>query len=157
MKKLNLAVCFALGLALLAGGPVMAAEKAAAGPATKAVQGAAMAATTAAETFVDGCEKELTTYCKDVTPGEARVLACLYAHIDKISPRCEYAVYDSAAQLERMLNNLSFVVNECGDDLEKLCADVKPGGGRLADCLDKNKDKVSKRCSQALTDVDKKK
>jgi hypothetical protein len=25
----------------------------------------------------DGCKTELETYCKDVTPGEGRVLACL--------------------------------------------------------------------------------
>ncbi len=34
-----------------------------------------------------GCEKELVTYCKDVTPGEGRVLACLFAHGDKLSGR----------------------------------------------------------------------
>jgi hypothetical protein len=32
------------------------------------------------ETVAKGCEKELTSYCKDVTPGEGRILACLYAH-----------------------------------------------------------------------------
>ena len=39
------------------------------------------------ETVATGCEKELTTYCKDVTPGEGRILACLYAHSDKLTGR----------------------------------------------------------------------
>ena len=29
------------------------------------------------QTVVNGCKQELETYCKDVTPGEGRVLACL--------------------------------------------------------------------------------
>ena len=104
---------------------------------------------------IEGCEKELTSYCKEVTPGEGRILACLYAHGDKISGRCEYALYDAAAQLERFVSALSYVVNECEDDLKQHCASVQAGEGRLAECLlVKNKDKISKRCSQAMKDVD---
>jgi hypothetical protein len=29
------------------------------------------------ETVANGCEKELTSYCSQVTPGEGRILACL--------------------------------------------------------------------------------
>ena len=102
-----------------------------------------------------GCEKELTTYCSEVTPGEGRFLACLYAHGDKISGRCEYALYDAAAQLERFVAALSFVVNECEDDLEKYCGDLQAGEGRLAECLlVKNKESISARCSQAVEDVE---
>ena len=102
-----------------------------------------------------GCEKELKSYCSKVTPGEGRILACLYAHNDKISGRCEYALYDAAAQLERFVAALSYVVNECEDDLQKYCGSVRTGEGRLAECLlVKNKDKISKRCNQAMKDVD---
>ncbi|WP_051361477.1 cysteine rich repeat-containing protein [Desulfuromonas sp. TF] len=104
-------------------------------------------------TFLEGCEKELTTWCKEVTPGEGRILACLYAYQDKLSPRCEYALYDAAAQLERALSALSYTVNECRDDLESYCAEVKPGEGRLLDCLRENEAKVSSRCKTALKDV----
>ena len=45
----------------------------------------AMAAESIVETVAKGCEKELTTYCSEVTLGEGRVLACLYAHNDKLS------------------------------------------------------------------------
>ena len=107
------------------------------------------------KTVTTGCEKELETYCKNVTMGEGRILACLYAHSDKLSGRCEYALYDAAAQLERFVAALSFVVNECEDDLEKYCGSVQAGEGRLAECLlVKNKASISARCSQALEDVD---
>lgn len=108
------------------------------------------------EIVAQGCETELKSYCSDVTPGEGRVLACLYAHNDKITARCEYALYDAAVLLERAVAAISFVANECDDDLVKLCADVPVGGGRLLDCLGKNADKVSDRCKQAVKDVSEK-
>jgi hypothetical protein len=105
------------------------------------------------ESVANGCKKELNSYCKNVTPGEGRILACLYAHEDKISGQCDYALYDAAAQLERAGAALTYVANECMDDLEKFCANIRPGEGRLLTCLDKNKKKVSKRCKQAVKDV----
>jgi hypothetical protein len=105
------------------------------------------------ETVAKGCEKELTSYCKDVTPGEGRILACLYAHSDKLTGQCEYALYDAAVQLERFVAALSYIANECDADLEKFCAEVAVGEGRLLNCLDKNAEKISARCTQALKDV----
>jgi hypothetical protein len=105
------------------------------------------------ETVTEGCKKEIETYCKDVKPGEGRILACLYAREDKLSGRCEYALYDAAAQLERAVTALTYVANECRDDLKAYCANVKPGEGRLLNCIDKNTEKVSSRCKQALKDV----
>lgn len=139
MKRfLVLAVLLVLSLAL----PGFAAED----PLTKGVQGAL-------DTFSKGCQQELTTFCKDITPGEGRILACLYAFQDKLSPRCEYALYDSVGQLDRTLTNLSYAIGECRDDLKKTCADIKPGEGRLLDCLNKNEAKVSSRCNSALKDA----
>ena len=113
----------------------------------------AMAAEGIVETVAKGCEKELTTYCSEVTLGEGRVLACLYAHNDKLSGKCEYALYDAAAQLERFVAALSYLANECDADLEKFCSAVEAGEGRLLQCLDENSAKISGRCTEALKDV----
>lgn len=107
----------------------------------------------AIQTFAVGCEEELNSYCKDVTPGEGRILACLYAHGDKVSARCEYAVYDSIHQLNRTLATTSYVIGECREDLTAYCSDVQMGQGRLLDCLDHNGSKISKRCNTALKDA----
>jgi len=131
----------ALATMLLAS-PAFAAEN----PVQKGLQGAL-------DTFSEGCRQELTTFCKDVSPGEGRILACLYAFQDKLTPRCEYALYDSIGQLDRSLTNLSYAVGECRDDMKTFCADVKPGEGRLLDCLNRNEAKVSKRCNTALQEV----
>lgn len=105
------------------------------------------------ESVKKGCETELKTYCSGVTPGEGRVLACLYAYGDKLSGKCEYALYDAAVQLERAVAALSYVANECDADIEANCADVQIGEGRLVKCLKTNEKKVSDRCKSAMKDV----
>ncbi len=105
------------------------------------------------DSVVQGCMTELETYCKDVTPGQKRVLACLYAHNDKLSGKCEYALYDAAVQLERAVAALSYVVNECTDDLNKFCSKVEAGEGRLLACLDEHAPDVSARCKDAIAEV----
>jgi hypothetical protein len=105
------------------------------------------------QTVKDGCKAELESYCKGVTPGEGRVLACLYAHEDKLSAKCEFALFDAAVLLDRAVSALAYTAYECEDDLEKYCADVPVGEGRLLDCIAKNKKKVSKRCLDALTET----
>jgi hypothetical protein len=60
---------------------------------------------------------------------------------------------DAAAQLERAVNALSYVVNECADDLDQFCGNVTAGEGRLPECLKKNNAKVSSRCKEAKKQV----
>lgn len=115
--------------------------------------GIASAQQSAVETVFKGCDKELKTYCKDVEAGDGRILACLYAHSDKLSGQCEYALYDAAAQLERAITALAYAANECREELTKFCSDIKPGGGRVMECMGKNDAKLSKRCKQALKDT----
>jgi hypothetical protein len=105
------------------------------------------------ETVANGCKTELEKYCNQVTPGQGRVLACLYAYGDKLSSKCEYALYDAAVQLERAVAALSYVANECDADLEKYCASIEPGEGRLLECIEKHDKQVSERCKKAIKDV----
>lgn len=105
------------------------------------------------ETVANGCQTEIATYCKDVTPGEGRVLACLYAHQDKLSGKCEYALYDASARLERAVAALTYLANECAADLAEHCAGVQAGEGRLLECLKANEAKLSSRCKGAFQDV----
>jgi hypothetical protein len=38
----------------------------------------------------------------------------------------------------------------CKPDVERLCANVEPGGGRIKECLMKHKEQMSVGCAQAL-------
>lgn len=119
-----------------------------------AITHSAVAMESIIESVAQNCEKELQSYCAKVTPGEGRVLACLYAHEDKLTGRCEYALYDAAVQLERAIAALTYLANECDDDLDKHCAKVAIGEGRLARCLLDNKANLSKRCVGAIDETE---
>jgi hypothetical protein len=106
-----------------------------------------------AEQVLEGCASELASYCESVTPGEGRLLACLYAHEDKLSGQCEYALYDAAVQLERAVAGLTYVASECRADIEALCASVQAGEGRIAQCLLDQAGELSAPCDRALTEV----
>jgi hypothetical protein len=134
MQKLGIGAAVVVCIMLL-GGMVMAQEK------------------KLADIVLQGCEKEVETYCKNVTPGEGRGLACLYAYNDKLSNRCEYALYDASAQLDRILKALSYLAAECRDDLQKYCSSVQEGEGRILNCINKKKDVVNSRCRKAMDDV----
>ena len=104
-------------------------------------------------TIEQGCSVEIEKYCSQVTPGEGRMLACFFAHEDKLSGQCQYALYNASAQLEHAISALNYVAGQCQSDMEKLCANVAVGEGRLLDCLDANKESVSAACNQAIGDV----
>jgi hypothetical protein len=105
------------------------------------------------EQVLDGCNTELARFCAEVTPGEGRLLACLYAHGDKLSGQCDYALYNAAVRLERAIDAITYVASECRAELETHCAKVEVGEGRVAQCLKDHASELSPGCAQALTEV----
>jgi hypothetical protein len=99
------------------------------------------------------CDVELARHCADVTPGEGRLLSCLYAHGDTLSGRCELALYDAAARLGRAIGAITYVASECRAELETRCGQVVVGEGRVARCLKDHAGELSPRCHQALTSL----
>ena len=100
-----------------------------------------------------GCQVELETYCQTVTPGEGRGLACIYAHSDKLSQKCERALYDSAVEFQNAAKTLNAFVAACQTDMETLCSKVQIGEGRVLKCLEENKKKVSANCNEIRKQV----
>ncbi len=43
----------------------------------------------------------------------------------------------------------------CKPDIERLCPNVEPGGGRLKECLTRHKEQISVGCAQALQQLKK--
>lgn len=116
--------------------------------------GAALAAEEGlAEMVKESCETELQSYCAEVTPGQGRLLSCLFAHNEKLSGQCEYAVYEASVRLERAVAALTYVAKECDDDVDKFCAKVQAGEGRIVECLKGKSEELTPTCKTALTDV----
>ena len=100
-----------------------------------------------------GCATEIENYCNQVSPGNGRLLACFYAHEDKLSGQCQFALYDASAQLERAVSALNYVAGECEEDIMAHCAEVQLGEGRIVECLKANESTVTASCQQAMSDV----
>ena len=108
-----------------------------------------------AEMVLNGCKKELVSYCSTVTPGRGRIAACLFAHNDKLSEQCGGAFEVGLVQLEVILSTVSYVVEQCSDDLDKHCQGVVVGGGRIQQCLAKNRAQLEKKCQTAFSQAEK--
>ncbi len=102
------------------------------------------------ETISRDCKGEIGRYCGNISPGRSRMLACIYAHSDKLTAACGLALVDAAPELDRTIANLSLVAKGCRNELRTYCSKVSPGEGRMLDCLNKNGDRVSGQCKEAL-------
>jgi hypothetical protein len=100
------------------------------------------------------CKPEIEAYCSQVTLGGGRMLACFYAHEDKLSGSCTWALYEAAGELEEFIAAVSHLANQCWDDLVEHCGEVEMGEGRVATCLLEHEKEVSEPCRKAIDDVD---
>jgi len=107
-------------------------------------------AKSAIKVFLEGCKTEVDSYCSQVTPGEQRILACMYAHNDKISESCGRSIKDATLLIQSEFAQANFVGKLCGSDIIESCADVSPGDGRISSCLQDKSAELSAPCRRAL-------
>jgi hypothetical protein len=92
------------------------------------------------------CAPEIIAHCSTVRPGAGRIVACLVAHEDKISPRCRITAYLASGDLDERLKALRGPAKTCSADILQYCSDVPAGGGRIYDCLKANKSTLTDAC-----------
>ena len=76
------------------------------------------------------CAKDIKKYCKDVTPGEGRVIFCMQAHEDKISPQCTFELEDELTSVQNSLDDLKSAIAACKAEITGVCGKIVPGQGR---------------------------
>ena len=99
---------------------------------------------------LDACGTEIRDLCSNITGGNGRVIACLYANEDQLSHRCDYVLFDAAAELQQIMGAMSQVAEVCKADIEHLCANVVKGEGRLMQCLKTHQMALSAPCHDAF-------
>jgi hypothetical protein len=100
------------------------------------------------------CAKDIKKYCTTVTPGEGRMIYCMQAHEDKISPQCDYELEESASGIQTLMDSLKDAVLACKAEIAGVCGKTVPGQGRIAACLMANRSTVSKDCETAIQKVE---
>ena len=107
-----------------------------------------------AEMVLNGCKSEVVEYCSTVTPGRGRIAACLLAHNDKLSEQCEVVFVVGLVQLTMILDTVSYVIEQCSNDIDEYCEGVVIGGGRIQQCLSENRDKLEQKCQTAFSEAE---
>ena len=107
----------------------------------------------AAQSIFESCETDLNAYCSQVTPGNGRILSCFYAHEDKLSESCDAAIEDQANLLDWFFESMRYVMDQCADDIQKYCADVAYGGGRVLSCLAEETSPLADGCKTLVEEM----
>jgi hypothetical protein len=102
----------------------------------------------------NSCADDIKKYCSDVTPGEGRMIYCMQAHEDKISPKCTFDLEEAATDVQLSADNLKEAITACHAEISGVCGTTQPGQGRIAACLIANKSTASKNCVEALGKIE---
>lgn len=89
------------------------------------------------------CAEEIGKYCKGLQLGSGHIQNCLKEHEATLSASCK-------SKLEASIAHHEEIKARCGADVERLCKDVKPGRGRIVQCLKTHHRQVSSSCKDTL-------
>lgn len=106
-----------------------------------------------AQDVLEACAEDIDKFCSQVTLGNGRLLACMYAHEDKISDSCDTAIGEAADQLDWFLAEVREAVAKCSVDIEKHCSGVEAGQGRIYACLKLKKGELAAECKGVVDEV----
>jgi len=91
------------------------------------------------------CRADIAALCPDLKPGpgEHRAIAqCLESQADKLSAPCK-------AHVEQMKARMEAAREACKPDVEKFCAGLAEGDGRIMQCLHQHQSELSEACKAA--------
>ncbi|MBI5846563.1 MAG: hypothetical protein HZB31_01165 [Nitrospirae bacterium] len=89
------------------------------------------------------CDEDAAKFCKDVQRGGGQVVKCLQEHEKDVTPACKQ-------EMAEMKSKMKGFKEFCGDEVQKYCKDIKPGEGRIIQCLKGHEDQLSSQCKSNL-------
>ena len=88
------------------------------------------------------CAADVARLCPDAH-GRADVRACMQQNADQVSAECK-------ARIDQARQRFQAVRDACQPDVAQFCADVKPGGRAIGQCLRSHASELSQACQSAL-------
>ncbi len=92
------------------------------------------------------CDAEIEQLCPDMGEGPARA-RCLEKRLRDLAPVCRTQMQE---RFVRWKEDRTRLLSACQDDAKRLCAGLRPGDGRMMQCLQDHAQEVSDRCYQTL-------
>lgn len=103
------------------------------------------------------CSSDIKKLCGDVTPGQGRIAACLRSKEDKLTDSCRTAYNNTLDDVSKRLERAEIAFRkQCGNDVQKFCAEVPSGQGRLWNCLDQHESDLSQSCKNFQVNLEQK-
>jgi hypothetical protein len=96
------------------------------------------------------CKDDAATLCKDVKPGEGRIIKCLKQREAELSGSCRASMTKKKEEFGRKHPQAAKTMAACEADKEKFCQDVKPGEGRIVDCMKSHAGELSPGCREMM-------
>jgi hypothetical protein len=93
------------------------------------------------------CKEDAKRLCADVKPGGGRIRQCLKEHEADLSSACKENISQWKEKREEKREKAH---EACKADIQKLCADVKPGEGRIHQCLKAHESELSAACKEKM-------
>ncbi|OFY98350.1 MAG: hypothetical protein A2070_01630 [Bdellovibrionales bacterium GWC1_52_8] len=94
------------------------------------------------------CSPDIEKFCKDVEPGEGRLLRCLKEHENELSSDCK----EKGQVLKKKMQGAK---DACKADVQKFCKGVKPGKRRLMRCMKAHESELSAECKTKVRELKK--
>lgn len=89
------------------------------------------------------CGDEIEKFCSHVVPGKLSLAACLNEKRESLSKEC-------LAKVDKALVKIDAAQKICGPDISLYCGKVKPGEGRILDCLNARKRELAQDCRKQV-------
>ncbi len=107
----------------------------------------------AVDQLASACRADLAKYCAKVELGNGRLRACLDAHQNVVSPRCQQTRAMVYASISRRAAAQRDIGRICDADIERLCG-TSHADAHLVECLlSVAPTAMSPACNQAFTDT----
>ena len=109
-----------------------------------------------AQGVLENCEEEIQALCTNVSPGDGRLISCMYAHENYLGGSCANAIADFGDILDFVFSTIRGAMETCISDIEKHCADAEFGGGRMMSCLGEKAADITPECKAVVEDLSEK-
>ena len=96
------------------------------------------------------CKSDMQKYCSDAQAGTPAMGKCMKDNMDQFSDACKTQMKTARNDMKKMREDMKAA---CKSDVQKLCNNVKAGGGNIMKCLKDNESQLSTSCKTARDEM----
>src|SRR5512142_153118 len=98
----------------------------------------------------DPCSVDVRQFCPEVKAGGGRITTCLRENQARLSVACREKLEGDALRARKYVEEVG---KACRSDVDRFCAGVEPGGGRVLGCLAQHRFELSSSCESEVSRI----